>query len=81
MPDREGTSNEEKAVVEVEIKGEGRCPFCGSTRLYRQGICEPRHVLQTWINWYIQKDLAKTVAQCYLYGQPPQRLDYFDTVC
>jgi len=44
------TSNEEKAVVEVEIKGEGRCPFCGSTRLYRHGICEPRQVLHTWIN-------------------------------
>jgi len=44
------TSNEEIAVVEVEIKGEGRCPFCGSTRLYRHGICEPRQVLHTWIN-------------------------------
>jgi len=44
------TSNEEIAVVEVEIKGEGRCPSCSSTRLYRHGICEPRQLLHTWIN-------------------------------
>ena len=43
-------SNDETAVVEVEIKGEGRCPFCGSAGLYRHGICEPRQILHTPIN-------------------------------
>jgi len=43
------TNNNETAVAEVEIKGEGRCPFCRSTALYRHGICEPRQVLHTRI--------------------------------
>ena len=47
---RKVIGSKETAMVEVEIKGEGRCPFCGSTRLYRHGICEPRQVLHTWIN-------------------------------
>jgi len=38
-------------VVKTSPKGkERRCPYCGSGKLYRHGVCKPREVLHTWSN-------------------------------
>ncbi|MCL0095725.1 hypothetical protein M1O52_04305 [Dehalococcoidia bacterium] len=39
---------EKKVVVKVEVKGRIKCPHCGSGKLYRHGICQPREILHTW---------------------------------
>jgi len=41
---------EGKVIVETEIKGRRKCPHCGSSKLYRHGVCKPREVLHTWSN-------------------------------
>jgi len=41
---------EEKVIVKTEVKGRRKCPYCGSGRLYRHGMCKPREVLHTWSN-------------------------------
>ncbi|MCL0073113.1 transposase family protein [Dehalococcoidia bacterium] len=41
---------EEKVVVKVEIKGRIKCSYCGSGKLYRHGMCQPRKILHTWSN-------------------------------
>jgi transposase len=40
---------DEGIVVEVEggIRGDS-CAYCGSTKLYRHGVCKPRKVLHSW---------------------------------
>lgn len=41
--------NDEGIVVEIEggIRN-NNCPYCGSTRLYRHGLCRSRKVLHSW---------------------------------
>ncbi|MCL0036326.1 transposase family protein [Dehalococcoidia bacterium] len=41
---------EEKVVVKVEVKGRIKCPYCGSGKLYKHGMCKPREILHTWSN-------------------------------
>ena len=42
---------EERVVVKTAVKGkQNKCPYCGSTRLYRHGACKPREVLHSWSN-------------------------------
>jgi len=39
----------EERVVKTAVTGkEKKCPYCGSARLYRHGMCKPREVLHTW---------------------------------
>jgi len=41
----------EKVVVEMAIVGKQMCcPYCGSTKLHRHGLCQPREVLHSWSN-------------------------------
>lgn len=43
--------SEDRVVVMTAVKGkERKCPYCGSARLYRHGMCKPREVLHTWSN-------------------------------
>jgi len=41
---------EGKVIVETEIKGRRKCSHCGSSKLYRHGVCKPRELLHTWSN-------------------------------
>ena len=40
----------EKVIVETKVKAIRECPYCGSSKLYGHGVCEPREVLHTWSN-------------------------------
>lgn len=45
----EVVGSEERVVVEMAIKGkQRRCPYCGSPKLYRHGLCKAREVLHSW---------------------------------
>lgn len=41
---------EGKVIVETEVKGRIKCPYCGSGRLYEHGMRKPREILHTWSN-------------------------------
>ena len=47
----EVVSGDDGVTVKIIINGgREKCPYCGSTKLYRHGMCAPRHVLHTWTN-------------------------------
>ena len=38
-------------VVKTAVKGkQNKCPYCGSTMLYKHGLCKPRGVFYSWSN-------------------------------
>ena len=40
-------------MMTVKVKTNGgreKCPHCGSAELYGHGMCDPRHLLHTWMN-------------------------------
>jgi len=42
---------DDRVIVRISVNGWlGRCPYCGSTKLYGHGICDSRYVLHTWTN-------------------------------
>ncbi|MCD6299570.1 MAG: transposase family protein [Dehalococcoidales bacterium] len=46
----EVVGGEDRVVVMTGVKGEKKCPYCGSATLYGHGVCKPREVLHTWSN-------------------------------
>lgn len=41
---------EERVMVKTEVKERKKCPYCGSGKLYRHGMCKAREVLHSWSN-------------------------------